>query len=46
MDDTEPQVAAAKVLWHFTMSLDGFCSRTEPCDGLGDRLLGPSGVDH
>ena len=24
MDDTEPQVAAAKVLWHFTMSLDGF----------------------
>jgi len=24
MDDTEPQTAAAKVLWHFTMSLDGF----------------------
>lgn len=24
MNDTEPQVAAAKVLWHFTMSLDGF----------------------
>lgn len=24
MDDTEPQVAAGKVLWHFTMSLDGF----------------------
>ena len=23
MDDTEPQTAAAKVLWHFTMSLDG-----------------------
>ncbi|GAB3925831.1 dihydrofolate reductase family protein [Kribbella albertanoniae] len=22
--DTEPQVAAGKVLWHFTMSLDGF----------------------
>lgn len=22
--NTEPQVAAAKVLWHFTMSLDGF----------------------
>jgi len=24
MADTTPQVAAAKVLWHFTMSLDGF----------------------
>ncbi|WP_327400869.1 dihydrofolate reductase family protein [Streptomyces sp. NBC_01288] len=22
--DTEPQIAAGKVLWHFTMSLDGF----------------------
>jgi dihydrofolate reductase len=24
MSDTEPQTADAKVLWHFTMSLDGF----------------------
>ena len=24
MKDTEPQTAAGKVLWHFTMSLDGF----------------------
>ncbi|MFI6047836.1 dihydrofolate reductase family protein [Nocardia sp. NPDC051321] len=24
MQDTEPQTADAKVLWHFTMSLDGF----------------------
>jgi dihydrofolate reductase len=24
MTDTEPQTAAGKVLWHFTMSLDGF----------------------
>jgi hypothetical protein len=24
MADTEPQTAAGKVLWHFTMSLDGF----------------------
>lgn len=24
MNDTEPQIAAEKVLWHFTMSLDGF----------------------
>ena len=24
MRDTEPQIAVGKVLWHFTMSLDGF----------------------
>lgn len=24
MNDTEPQIAAGKVPWHFTMSLDGF----------------------
>jgi riboflavin biosynthesis pyrimidine reductase len=24
MDDTAPQTAGGKVLWHFTMSLDGF----------------------
>jgi dihydrofolate reductase len=24
MSDTEPQTAAGKVFWHFTMSLDGF----------------------
>jgi dihydrofolate reductase len=24
MNDTEPQTAAGKVLWHFSMSLDGF----------------------
>ena len=29
MDDTEPQIAAAKVLWHFTMSLDGFVAGPE-----------------
>ena len=35
MDDTEPQAAAAKVLWHFTMSLDGFVvrSRNTTCTG-------------
>jgi dihydrofolate reductase len=27
MDDTEPQTAGGKVLWHFTMSLDGFVAR-------------------
>src|ERR1700735_2967254 len=29
MDDTEPQTAAAKVLWHFTMPLDGFVAGPE-----------------
>jgi dihydrofolate reductase len=29
MDDAEPQTAAAKVLWHFTMSLDGFVAGPE-----------------
>jgi len=24
VNDTEPQTAGGKVLWHFTMSLDGF----------------------
>jgi hypothetical protein len=24
MNDTAPQAAGGKVLWHFTMSLDGF----------------------
>jgi hypothetical protein len=24
LNDTEPQTAGGKVLWHFTMSLDGF----------------------
>jgi riboflavin biosynthesis pyrimidine reductase len=26
MSDTDPQTAAAKVLWHFAMSLDGFAA--------------------
>ena len=30
MGDTEPQTAAAKALWHFTMSLDGFAAGTAP----------------
>lgn len=28
MDDTTPQIAAGKVLWHFSMSLDGFVAGT------------------
>ena len=33
MRDTEPQVAAGKVLWHFTMSLDGFVAGPEHAMG-------------
>ncbi|HLK02624.1 MAG TPA: dihydrofolate reductase family protein [Streptosporangiaceae bacterium] len=29
MNDTEPQTADGKVLWHFTMSLDGFVAGPE-----------------
>ena len=29
MSDTEPQTAGGKVLWHFTMSLDGFVAGPE-----------------
>lgn len=29
MNDTEPQAADGKVLWHFTMSLDGFVAGPE-----------------
>jgi dihydrofolate reductase len=29
MNDTEPQTAGGKVLWHFTMSLDGFVAGSE-----------------
>ena len=29
MNDTEPQTAGGKVLWHFTMSLDGFVAGPE-----------------
>ena len=30
MNDTEPQTAAGKVLWHVTMSLDGFVAGPNP----------------
>ncbi len=29
MSDIEPQTAGGKVLWHFTMSLDGFVAGPE-----------------
>ena len=45
MRDTEPQTAGGKVLWHFTMSLDGFVAGpNHEMDWMtGD--LGPSGPD-
>jgi dihydrofolate reductase len=33
MDDMQPQTAAGKVLWHFSMSLDGFVA--DPRHGMG-----------
>ena len=33
MTDTQPQTASGKVLWHFTMSLDGFVAG--PDDAMG-----------
>lgn len=42
MSDTEPQTTDGKVLWHFTMSLDGFMA--EPRDGLDGRDLVASGT--
>jgi dihydrofolate reductase len=40
MRDTEPQTAAGKVLWHFTMSLDGFVA------GPGHGMDWMAGVTH
>ena len=40
MTDTEPQTAAGKVLWHFTMSLDGFVA------GPGHGMDWMAGVTH
>ncbi|MGW0203114.1 dihydrofolate reductase family protein [Nonomuraea sp. NPDC003201] len=39
MSDTEPQTAGGKVLWHFTMSLDGFVAG--PNHGM-DWMVGAS----
>jgi hypothetical protein len=38
MNDIEPQTAGGKVLWHFTMSLDGFVA------GLPEREMRFSGI--
>jgi dihydrofolate reductase len=46
MDDTEPQIAAAKVLWHFTMSLDGFVAGPEhDMDWLTGFAVRPGLID-
>ena len=40
MSDTEPQTAGGKVLWHFTMSLDGFVA------GPGHTMDWMAGTTH
>jgi dihydrofolate reductase len=54
MNDTEPQTADGKVLWHFTMSLDGFVAGPEHGmdwmtgfshrAGLGDEYVTTTGA--
>jgi dihydrofolate reductase len=54
MNDTEPQTAGGKVLWHFTMSLDGFVagpnhemdwmSGTSSRPGLVDEYVATTGA--
>ena len=40
--DTQPQIAAGKVLWHFTMSLDGFVAgRDHSMDWMTDCTVRP-----
>ena len=46
LPDTEPQTAAGKVLWHFTMSLDGFVAGPEPRHGLDGRHHQPASRHH
>ena len=42
MSDTEPQTAGGKVLWHFTMSLDGFVAGPEhQMDWMAGTTLRP-----
>ena len=45
LPDTEPRVATGKLLWHFTMSLDGFVAGPNHSMhyGLGKRLHTTSG---
>ena len=40
MSDTEPQTAGGKVLWHFTMSLDGCVPRRSPVPSRGQGPVG------
>lgn len=44
--DTEPQTAAGKVLWHFTMSLDGFVAgRNHTMDWMAGIAFRPGLVE-
>ena len=43
MADTQPQTASGKVLWHFTVSLDGFVAgpRSKPNSAHPGELKSP-----
>ena len=46
MNDTAPQTAGGKVLWHFTMSLDGFVAGpNHEMDWMGDTTHRPGLVE-
>ena len=46
MNDTEPQTAAGKVLWHFTMSLDGFVAGPDhTMNGMSGFSVRPGLID-
>jgi hypothetical protein len=44
MTDTEPQTAGGKVLWHFTMSLDGFVAGPNHDMGWMAGITGRPGI--
>lgn len=44
MTDTEPQTASGKVLWHFTMSLDGFVAGPDHAMGWMTGFTFPPGL--
>jgi hypothetical protein len=46
VNDTEPQAAAGKVLWHFAMSLDGFVATPdESLDWMTGISVRPGLID-
>ena len=41
MEDTDPQTAGGKVLWHFTMSLDEFVAAATQFDSICSTATTP-----